>query len=280
MNEETIVAAALNISDEAERAAFVECACAGRHQLLDRVRQLLEVNDQALAILRPHFAPNAGIGVFIDFDSKDSHGKEPPLEKPGTQIGRYKLLQQIGEGGFGVVFMAEQNEPVHRKVALKVIKPGKQYDQILARFEQERQVLALLDHPNIARFLDAGAINDGENQAARSAGRPYFVMELVHGVSITKYCDEHRVSVRERLQMFIPICEAVQHAHQKGIIHRDLKPSNVLVASYDGKPSPKIIDFGIAKAIGMKLTDKTLFTEFGALIGTPEYMSPEQAELN
>ena len=190
---------------------------------------------------------------------------------PGTCIGPYKLLQQIGEGGMGIVFMAEQTEPVRRRVALKLIKPGMDSRQVIARFEAERQALALMDHPNIARVLDAGTTE---------TGRPYFVMELVKGVPITEYCDEHQLTPRERLELFVPVCQAVQHAHQKGIIHRDIKPSNVLVALYDGKPVPKVIDFGVAKATGQRLTEQTLFTEFGAVVGTLEYMSPEQAELN
>ncbi|HEX4590031.1 MAG TPA: protein kinase, partial [Gemmataceae bacterium] len=189
----------------------------------------------------------------------------------GTQIGPYKLLQLIGEGGMGSVWMAEQQQPVRRKVAVKVIKAGMDSDQFLARFEAERQALALMDHPNIATVLDAGTTD---------RGRPFFVMELVKGVPITKYCDDARLSPRERLDLFVPVCQAVQHAHQKGIIHRDLKPSNVLVALYDGRPVPKVIDFGVAKATGGRLTEKTLFTEFGAVIGTYEYMAPEQAERN
>ena len=192
-------------------------------------------------------------------------------ERPGTLIGPYKLLQQIGEGGMGVVFMAEQMHPVRRTVALKIIKPGMDTRQIIARFEAERQALALMDHSNIARVLDAGTTE---------TNRPYFVMELVKGVPITTYCDEHQLTPRQRLELFIPVCQAVQHAHQKGIIHRDLKPSNVMIALYDGRPVPKVIDFGVAKAAGSKLTEKTLFTEFGAVLGTLEYMSPEQAELN
>ncbi len=194
----------------------------------------------------------------------------PALEGPGTQIGRYKLLQQIGEGGFGTVFMAEQVEPVMRRVALKIIKPGMDTRQVIARFEAERQALAMMDHPNIARVLDAGAT---------AAGRPFFVMELVRGEPVTRYCDRNQLGVEERLSLFQDICGAVQHAHQKGIIHRDIKPSNVMVTVADGRPLPKVIDFGIAKATAMKLTDKTLFTEIHQLIGTPQYMSPEQAEV-
>src|SRR5687767_13019538 len=185
--------------------------------------------------------------------------------------GKYKLLEALGEGGMGSVWMAQQTEPVKRLVAVKVIKAGMDTRQVVARFEAERQALALMDHPNIARVLDAGAT---------STGRPYFVMDLVKGVPITKYCDEHHLTPRQRLELFVPVCQAVQHAHQKGIIHRDLKPSNVLVALYDGRPVPKVIDFGVAKAAGQALTDRTLMTGLGAIVGTLEYMSPEQAEVN
>src|ERR1039457_3830692 len=193
-------------------------------------------------------------------------------EKPGDYIGRYKLLEKIGEGGCGIVYMAEQTEPIRRRVALKVIKLGMDTRQVIARFEAERQALALMDHPNIAKVLDAGATD---------TGRPYFVMELVRGIRITDYCDQHSLSTRERLDLFMQVCQAVQHAHQKGIIHRDLKPSNILVTQLDGLPVPKVIDFGIARATGQQLlTDKTLFTAFQQFIGTPAYMSPEQAELS
>jgi len=193
------------------------------------------------------------------------------LEGSGIRIGRYKLLERIGEGGMGTVWLADQIEPVRRKVALKLIKPGLDSGNVLARFEAERQALALMDHANIAKVLDAGSTSEG---------RPYFVMELVKGIPITKFCDERRLSIDERLELFMPVCRAIQHAHQKGVIHRDIKPGNVLVALYDGQPIPKVIDFGIAKATDQLLTERTLFTQFGALIGTPEYMSPEQAELN
>ena len=194
-----------------------------------------------------------------------------PTEKPGDRIGRYKLLQQIGEGGCGVVYMAEQEEPVRRRVALKVIKLGMDTKSVIARFEAERQALALMDHPNIAKVLDAGATD---------TGRPYFVMELVRGIKITDYCDQNNLSTQERLDLFIQVCQAIQHAHQKGIIHRDIKPSNILVTMHDGVPVPKVIDFGIAKATQGKLTDQTLFTAFEQFIGTPAYMSPEQAEMS
>jgi eukaryotic-like serine/threonine-protein kinase len=193
------------------------------------------------------------------------------IERTGTMIGRYKLLEKIGEGGFGVVFMAEQVEPVQRKVALKIIKAGMDTREVIARFEAERQAIALMDHPNIARALDAGAT---------AAGRPYFVMELVQGIPITDFCDQNQLPTRERLQLFMKVCRAVQHAHQKGVIHRDIKPSNVLVTQHDGEPVPKVIDFGVAKALGQKLTAKTLFTAFNHMIGTPAYMSPEQAALS
>ncbi len=196
---------------------------------------------------------------------------QPITEKPGTQIGPYKLLQEIGEGGMGVVYMAEQKQPIERRVALKIIKPGMDTRQVIARFEAEEQALAMMDHPNIAKVLDAGTTD---------SGRPYFVMELVNGIPVTQYCDEQHLTARERLELFIPICQAVQHAHQKGIIHRDIKPSNILIALYDGRPVPKVIDFGVAKATGGQLTEKTMFTDLGQIVGTLEYMSPEQAQRN
>ncbi|HWY74835.1 MAG TPA: serine/threonine-protein kinase, partial [Verrucomicrobiae bacterium] len=195
----------------------------------------------------------------------------PVTEQPGDIIDRYKLLQQIGQGGFGVVYMAQQLEPVRRRVALKIVKLGMDTKQVVARFDAERQALALMDHPNIAKILDAGAT---------ATGRPYFVMELVKGVRVTEYCDQNHLSPRERLELFVQICRAVQHAHQKGIIHRDIKPSNILVTLHDGVPVPKIIDFGIAKATQQELTEQTVFTQFGQFIGTPAYMSPEQAEMS
>jgi len=192
-------------------------------------------------------------------------------EKAGDTIGRYKLREKVGEGGWGAVYVAEQEEPVRRRVALKVIKPGMDSRQVIARFEAERQALAMMDHPNIARVLDAGTTD---------TGRPYFVMELVRGIRITDYCDQNKLPMRERLDLFIQVCHAVQHAHQKGIIHRDLKPSNILVTLHDGVPVPKVIDFGIAKAIEGRLTDLTIYTELHQFIGTPAYMSPEQAEMS
>jgi len=258
-DERSIFLEAIERRSTAERAAYLEHACGGDPQLRAEVEALLEAHQQSGDLLD---AADVGESATMTL---------PPLEHPGTQIGPYKLLQQIGEGGMGVVFMAEQKEPLARRVALKIIKPGMDSRQVIARFEAERQALALMDHPNIAKVLDAGTTD---------AGRPFFVMELVHGVSITKYCDEHRLTPRERLELFVPVCQAVQHAHQKGIIHRDLKPSNVLVTRYDGQAAPKVIDFGVAKATGAALTERTLFTEFGAVVGTFEYMSPEQAETN
>src|ERR1700723_1296217 len=194
-----------------------------------------------------------------------------PPENVGSVIGPYKLLQQIGSGGFGVVFMAQQEKPVRRRVALKIIKPGMDTGQVIARFEAERQALALMDHQHIAKVLDAGATD---------TGRPYFFMELVKGVPITDYCDRNHLTPRERLELFVPVCQAIQHAHQKGIIHRDIKPSNMLIALYDDRPVAKVIDFGVAKATGPALTEHTIETAFGGVVGTPQYMSPEQATLN
>jgi serine/threonine protein kinase len=205
-----------------------------------------------------------------DADSALMTPRSPSSEYTSFRIGPYKLLNMLGEGGFGCVYLAEQELPVRRKVALKILKLGMDTKQVIGRFEAERQALALMDHPNIAKVLDAGATE---------SGRPYFVMELVKGVPITEYCDTHQLSTKERLVLFMLVCHAVQHAHQKGIIHRDIKPSNVMIAMHDGKPVPKVIDFGIAKALDQKLTDKTVFTEMRQLIGTPEYMSPEQAEM-
>jgi serine/threonine protein kinase len=244
--------------DAAKRAEFIALACGADDDLKARVERLLRSHELLGSF---HDAAPPGEATFV----------QHPLEQAGAQIGPYKLLQQIGEGGMGTVFMAEQTEPVQRKVALKLIKPGMDSRQVISRFEAERQALALMDHPHIAKVLDAGTTE---------AGLPYFVMELVKGTPITKYCDEHRLSPRERLELFIPVCQAVQHAHQKGIIHRELKPGNVLIALYDGRPVPKVIDFGIAKAAGQNLTERTMYTEFGAIVGTLEYMSPEQAELN
>jgi len=201
----------------------------------------------------------------------DAPSEPTPAEQAGAQVGRYKLLEKIGEGGFGVVYVAEQKTPIKRRVALKIIKLGMDTRSVVARFEAERQALAMMDHPNIAKVLDAGATE---------TGRPFFVMELVRGVPITEYCDQHNSPPAERLKLFIQVCQAIQHAHQKGIIHRDIKPTNILVTLHDGVPLPKVIDFGIAKATQGDLTEKTIYTQFHQFIGTPAYMSPEQAEMS
>ena len=269
---------------------YLEAACGSDGYLADRVQQLLAEHERQESF----FLDAAPPGV-------NSTAGQPELELPGSTIGPYKLLEQIGEGGMGLVYMAEQQQPVRRLVALKIVKPGMDSRQVIARFEAERQALAMMEHPNIAKVLDAGTTEEVRNaefgmrnQEVPSAdtphsalrtphfasGRPYFVMELVNGVPITKFCDERRLTLRQRLELLIPVCQAIQHAHQKGIIHRDIKPTNVLVALYDEVPVPKVIDFGVAKATEQKLTEKTMFTGFGQLIGTLEYMSPEQAQFN
>jgi tetratricopeptide (TPR) repeat protein len=260
--------AALGIEDAAERAAYLDRACAGEAAVRQRVEMLLAALAQAGSFLQQ---PAGDPRATSDLPYPGPAGPSAPAEGPGAVIGPYKLIEQIGEGGMGSVWMAQQIEPVKRLVAVKLIKAGMDSKQVIARFEAERQALALMDHPHIARVLDGGTTG---------AGRPYFVMDLVKGVPITRYCDEHHLTPRQRLELFIPVCQAIQHAHQKGIIHRDLKPSNVLVAPYDGKAVVKVIDFGVAKAAGQQLTDRTLVTGFGAIVGTLEYMSPEQAELN
>jgi len=263
VNEQTIFTEALERTDPQQRNAFLDQACQGDPALRQRIDRLLAQHHHASSFLESPPAPVVqGNSPTLD---------QPPAERPGMQIGPYKLIEQIGEGGMGTVWMAQQTLPVKRQVAVKLIKAGMDSAQVIARFEAERQALALMDHVNIARVLDAGTTE---------AGRPYFVMDLVRGVPITRYCDEHHLTPKQRLELFIPVCQAIQHAHQKGIIHRDLKPSNVLVAHYDGKPVPKVIDFGVAKAAGQSLTDKTLVTGFGNVVGTLEYMSPEQAEIN
>jgi eukaryotic-like serine/threonine-protein kinase len=264
---ESIFTEALERTDPAERAAFLDRACAQHPAIRERVERLLAAHDRAGGFLQ---APATDV-FAIAGATTDQPESTQNLEAPGTRIGPYKMLQKIGEGGMGVVYMAEQERPVRRTVALKIIKPGMDTSQVIARFEAERQALALMDHPNIAKVLDAGTTD---------SGRPYFVMDLVKGISFTQYCDDARLSPRERLTVFVPVCQAIQHAHQKGIIHRDIKPSNVMVTLHDGQPVPKIIDFGVAKAIDQRLTECTLFTQYGAIIGTPEYMSPEQAVIS
>jgi len=264
MTDESIFAAALAIPRPSDRAAYLEEACAGNPSLRRDVDALLSAH----AADNPLDRPPGDLAATGDFDATDPG---PPAAEVGDRIGPYRLMEQIGEGGFGIVFVAEQAEPVRRKVALKVLKPGMDTRDVVARFEAERQALALMDHPNIARVLDAGST---------PPGRPYFVMELVRGVPITDYCDTHKLAPKDRLVLFVQVCQAVQHAHQKGVIHRDIKPSNVLVTTIDGKPVPKVIDFGVAKAVGQSLTEKTVYTRFAQILGTPLYMSPEQAEMS
>src|SRR5579863_7569577 len=261
MTERDIFIEALQKAAGDERLDFLNSACGADRKLFTRVQELLAKHEKTGNFLLD--SPPPGIGTAGDI---------PEItECAGTVIGPYKLLEQIGEGGFGIVYMAEQETPVRRQVALKIVKPGMDTRRVLGRFKVELEALSLMDHPNIARALDAGATD---------SGRPYFVMELVRGVPITDYCDANQLTPCERLELFIPVCRAVQHAHQKGIIHRDIKPSNVLGTKHDGTPVVKVIDFGVAKALGQQLTDKTLFTGFAQMIGTPLYMSPEQAELS
>jgi serine/threonine protein kinase/tetratricopeptide (TPR) repeat protein len=258
---DTIFGAALDIESAQTRAAYLDRACGEDTSLRRRVEQLLEAHVKAGGFLQ-----------LPDTEPQQTVDQAPlAMEEAGTRIGPYKLLQQLGKGGMGVVWLAEQDQPVRRKVALKIIKPGMDSLQVITRFEQERQALALMDHVNIARVFDAGTTQNG---------RPFFVMEVIQGIPITKYCDDNQLTLRQRLELFVPVCLAVQHAHQKGIIHRDLKPSNVLVAEQDGKPAPKVIDFGVAKAIEQRLTEQTLCTQYGTILGTFEYMSPEQAEMS
>ncbi|MCI0538130.1 MAG: serine/threonine protein kinase, partial [Verrucomicrobiales bacterium] len=248
--------------EPAKRAAFLAEVCGNDVNLRRRVETLLLASATQSGFLPGN--ENAKSCASRRFEIA-------LIEEPGLQIGRYKLLENVGEGGCGVVYVAEQTEPVRRRVALKVIKLGMDTKQVIARFEAERQALAMMDHPNIAKVLDAGTTE---------VGRPYFVMELVRGIRITDYCDQNNLSTKERLDLSIKVCHAIQHAHQKGIIHRDIKPSNILVTLHDGVPVPKVIDFGIAKATEGRLTDATVYTQLHQFIGTPAYMSPEQAEMS
>jgi eukaryotic-like serine/threonine-protein kinase len=260
MTERSIFMEALDIADPHERAAYLDQACAGDDALRNRIDELLRAHTQT--------------GNFLEVPATDllASADGPSVsERAGTVIGPYKLLEQIGEGRFSVVFLAQQRHPVRRKVALKVLKAGMDTRELIARFEAERQALALMDHPHIARVFDAGTT---------PSGRAYFVMELVRGTPITRFCDENQLPVRERLALFIHVCRAVQHSHQKAVIHRDLKPTNVLVTLDNGVPVPKVIDFGFAMALGVPVTGKTLFTNVAEVVGTPLYMSPEQAEMS
>ncbi|MBL8824133.1 MAG: serine/threonine protein kinase [Planctomycetia bacterium] len=261
MNEKEIFESAIEIPDPQERAAYLDRACAGDDKLRERIESLLRADERAAHFLEK----SAGEPSTKAFDEPDVITIDTILD------GKYRLRQKLGEGGMGAVYLAETIRDVKHQVAVKIIKPGFDSKSVLARFEQERQALAYMDHPNIAKFLDAGST---------PSGQPYFVMELIKGIPITKYCDQEKLTVDERLELIIPVCMAVQHAHQKGIIHRDLKPGNILVGLYDGKPVPKIIDFGVAKATIAPLTEKSIFSELGAVIGTLEYMSPEQAKVD
>ena len=295
---QAVFMAAVGHESAAQRAAVLDRECATDAELRRRVLALLRSSDEpdrfldqpvvgpAVRSLAEFIRPDGGAAsdrsAVFAFDvtrappgdltsgaAGNLAASRPITEGPGQRIGPYTLLQKIGEGGMGVVYMAEQEQPVRRWVALKIIKPGMDSEKVIARFEAERQALALMDHQNIARVLDVGTTD---------TGRPYFVMELVQGLSITEYCNGNQLTTKERLELFIPVCQAIQHAHQNGIIHRDIKPSNVLVTLYDGMPVPKVIDFGVAKAIEQRLTERTTFTQFGSIVGTIEYMSPEQAE--
>src|SRR5580704_12729436 len=261
---QAVFLAAVESKDPAERAKILDARCADNAELRARVEELLAAHDQSDEL------PKAGT---IDFGGERLRTVIGSMtaEIGKTIADRYRLLEVIGEGGMGTVWVAEQTQPVRRRVALKLIKPGMDSRQVLARFEVERQALALMDHPNIAKVLDGGVTDQGS---------PFFVMEYVKGMPITEYCDQVRVTVEGRLALFVQVCQAVQHAHQKGIIHRDLKPSNILVSLYDGVPVPKVIDFGLAKVMNQPLTERTLYTGHGVMVGTPLYMSPEQAELN
>lgn len=262
LDVKAIFARALEFEAAEDRATYLQEACGQNVELRARVEQLLTALNEAGSFMREPAAGPAEPGQTTNL---------PISERPGVEIGHYKLMEQIGEGGFGLVFVAEQQRPVRRKVALKVIKPGMDTRDVVARFEAEKQALALMDHPHIARVFDAGATE---------SGRPYFVMELVRGIPITEYFDQEQLGVRERLELFASVCQAIQHAHQKGIIHRDVKPSNVLVSSHDGRPVVKVIDFGVAKALNQQLAQQTIYTRFAQMIGTPLYMSPEQAAMS
>jgi eukaryotic-like serine/threonine-protein kinase len=270
-DEEALFEAARLLKDGALREAFLAQACAGDPELRRRLDELLAADAEADRFLKSASRSAESLFASGPTQTRGSAADEAADEQIGKHIARYKILQRIGEGGCGVVYMAEQEQPIRRRVALKIIKLGMDTKSVIARFDAERQALAMMDHLNIARVLDAGATE---------TGRPYFVMELVRGTKITDYCDQNQLDTRRRLDLLIQICSAIQHAHQKGVIHRDIKPSNVLVTLHDGVPVPKVIDFGIAKAVKSRLTDKTLFTAYEQIIGTPAYMSPEQAEMS
>ncbi len=260
-----LVRSARALEDPVARARYLDDACGADEELRARVEASLQAEEPTVE----HASAPGGLSSDATLPAAAPGVRTPLLEGPGTQLGPYRLLERIGEGGFGTVFLAEQEEPIVRRVAVKLLKPGMDTEKVVARFELERQALAMMDHPNIARVIDAGAT---------PTGRPYFVMDLVTDAPISEYCDRNGLRVEARLELFAQVCNAVQHAHTKGPIHRDIKPSNVLVSTHDGKPHAKVIDFGIAKATAVRPAGETLFTMDGAMVGTPEYMSPEQAE--
>jgi non-specific serine/threonine protein kinase/serine/threonine-protein kinase len=286
---DSIFCTAIGLESAQDRAAYIAESCGSDAELRRQVEKLVAAHFQAGSFLDRPASNLEATGEFTPTPEDARRETVVIAEGPGSVIGPYKLLEQIGEGGMGLVFVAEQQRPVKRRVALKIIKPGMDSRQVIARFEAERQALAMMDHPNIAKVLDGGTVGPQPDAQARAAetlagaagcGRPFFVMEFVKGTPITEYCDNHRLTTRNRLQLFMDVCHAVQHAHQKGIIHRDIKPSNVLVEIHDVKPVVKVIDFGIAKATGQQLTEKTLYTGVAQMVGTPLYMSPEPAGLS
>ena len=266
--EKTVFFKALEIESSGERAAYIDAACRGNADLRAAVVALFDAHGSDSNPVDTPISGDAALHAS-ELDEtlwRPASSRQRPLPL-GIRIGAYKLMEQIGEGGFGVVYVADQQEPVRRRVALKIIKPGMESREVLSRFEVERQAIALMDHPNIARIFDAGVTNSGQ---------PFFAMELVRGVPLIEFCDSNKLDTADRLKLYVTICNAVQHAHQKGIIHRDLKPSNILVTMQDGQPLAKVIDFGVAKAIGQSLSANTIYTRFASMIGTPAYMSPEQ----
>ena len=272
-SQKTIFLQAIDLEDLNQRQAYLDSVCGENASLRKAVEALLAAHDRPENMLDDPLVqtPGPSVGNTGPFGTAEYVPLTEPIETIGSFIGPYRLMEQIGEGGFGLVFVAQQEKPVRRKVALKIIKPGMGSDQVLARFAAERQAIAMMDHPNIAQVFDAGVTEDA---------RPYFAMELVRGLPITDFCDEHRFNLQQRLELFLDVCSATHHAHQKGIIHRDLKPSNVMVALHDDKPVVKVIDFGVAKAMGQSLTDQTIYTQLYSMVGTPLYMSPEQASMS
>ena len=270
LSERSIFLEAIEFDDPTRRSEFVKYACGANEVLRASVEDLLIAHESNDCILDRKLVEGCPVDESAAFLLTQGQSGEA-TQHIGTLVGPFRLMEKIGEGGFGLVFVAQQEHPVKRKVALKIIKPGTGSDEVVARFELERQALAMMDHPNISRVFDAGVTEDG---------RPYFVMELVRGLPITDYCDNYRLQLEDRVRLFQDVCAAVQHAHQKGVIHRDLKPSNVMITLHDDKAIVKVIDFGVAKAMGEDLTERTIYTRFYSMIGTPLYMSPEQAQMS